>query len=278
MNYHKISQEIKDIAFRLLADKEVELVLGFGKEKFSGQSTPLITSSPEKAREMIFDENCAMMLANYLREHAGKKVAIIAKPCETRAIVAYLAEDLLVRDRVTIIGIQGCTGVKDNTACQECTVREPVLADYTVGEPLTDEVEAQDDLSLEEMSPQERLEYFREEFSRCIRCYACREACYACYCPVCFTDSNRPRWVEETLGINENFTFHLMRSLHMAGRCINCGACEVACPEGIDVRALAAKLYRVSRDLYSFEPGMDPEEKTLFATYDSEDPQPRFID
>jgi len=69
-----------------------------------------------------------------------------------------------------------------------------------------------------------------------------------------------------------------MRSMHMAGRCVNCGACEMACPEGIDVRALTSKLYRVGEEIFKYKSGMDPEQKTLLAEYDFNDSQEGFLE
>mgnify|MGYP000981562322 CR=1 FL=1 len=31
----------------------------------------------------------------------------------------------------------------------------------------------------------ERAEFWHEQFAKCIRCYACRNACPSCFCPEC---------------------------------------------------------------------------------------------
>ncbi len=128
------------------------------------------------------------------------------------------------------------------------------------------------------MNREERKEYFQKEFSRCTRCYSCREACPVCYCEKCFVESNQPFWLGNSTKLDDNITFHLMRSMHMTGRCVNCGACEMACPEGIDVRALSAKLYRSAKEIFDYSPGMDTDQKTLLTEYDINDSQPGFLD
>jgi formate dehydrogenase subunit beta len=37
-------------------------------------------------------------------------------------------------------------------------------------------------------------------------------------------------------------TFHFLRAYHCAGRCTDCGACERACPVGINMRQFTKKL------------------------------------
>jgi ferredoxin len=45
--------------------------------------------------------------------------------------------------------------------------------------------------SLEQMSSDERLSYWFGQFSKCIKCYGCRDACPICYCKDCFLEADR---------------------------------------------------------------------------------------
>ena len=42
---------------------------------------------------------------------------------------------------------------------------------------------------LESLSGKERWEFWKEQLSKCIRCYACRSACPMCYCDECVVDT-----------------------------------------------------------------------------------------
>ncbi len=276
--YEEITDEIQEIAKELLEKEEVEKVVGFSLGEFTEEATPVFIKNADNADDLIFNQDCSTMLSKYLLDYPEQKVAIVAKPCETRALASYISEGMLQKDNVIIIGINGCPGIADNTACDECEVHNAVVADYEIGEKVDEDEFETNENKLEKMTREERKEYFQEEFSRCTRCYSCREACPVCYCEKCFVESNQPFWLGDSTELNDNFTFHLMRSMHMTGRCVNCGACEMACPEGIDVRALAAKLYRSAEDIFDYKPGMDTEQKTLLTDYDINDSQPGFLE
>jgi len=61
--------------------------------------------------------------------------------------------------------------------------------------------------------------------------------------------------------------------LHLAGRCIGCGACERACPMGIDVRLLERKLAEEVEKLYGYRPGEAAEAVPVLSSFAMNDPQ-----
>lgn len=269
--------EIKSILSSLLQEGKVELAFGFTKGHYSDEITPYFINQEKAVANFVLNRSCHYMLSKYLLQHKEKKVAIVTKPCDNRALVFYLAEGLLKKEKLVIISLDNCPGMEGMKACDECEVKEGVIADYRV-DLAGDSNLSPPENPLEKLTNQERFKYFQKEFKRCIRCYACREACYVCACPECFSDSNQPFWLGAGSGLRDNFTFHLMRSIHMAGRCNNCGACERACPEQIDVRALVAHLYRFSADVFDYKVGMSLEQKSLFTDYRLDDKEIGFIE
>ena len=81
---------------------------------------------------------------------------------------------------------------------------------------------------LEAMTPAERWQFWQAEFSKCIKCYACRAACPMCYCTRCIVDDNRPQWIDPWPSPLSNMEWQISRVMHLAGRCIGCGACGLA--------------------------------------------------
>ena len=160
-------------------------------------------------------------------------------------------------------------------SCRECAVRSAPVHDILVGEAAAGPAGAASDGDgrLGSMSGQERWQLFRREMSKCIRCYACRQACPNCYCKECFADLSRPRWLGAGDDVENVMFFHLGRMIHQAGRCVDCGACVRACPMGVDLRPFTHKLVRDAKELFGFEAGLDLETPPPLTVFKSEDPE-----
>jgi formate dehydrogenase (coenzyme F420) beta subunit len=48
----------------------------------------------------------------------------------------------------------------------------------------------------------------------------------------------------------------LNRAMHMAGRCVQCGACSRACPAGIPIGLLTMEATRVAEQEFGYEAGL----------------------
>lgn len=148
--------------------------------------------------------------------------------------------------------------------CLGCLCPTPPIYDELVGEPIEPRPESKfRELmeQLEALSPEERAQFFEEQFNRCIRCFACVRACPLCYCTTCFAIQDKPQYVPRVVGLDENRMFHLGRAMHLAGRCVGCGACDRACPVGIPLRALNSKLAVETKELFGIVAGLSCEQK-----------------
>jgi ferredoxin len=158
--------------------------------------------------------------------------------------------------------------------CAVCEFRTPVACDELVGEKIEEKKfpEKYESVSQFETQPSDkRWEKFVGESTKCIRCYACRQACPMCYCPRCFVDESAPKWIDAGQNDSDVQIFQLVRALHLAGRCTDCGACVSACPMGIDIRNLLQRLEKSVLDKFGHRVGVNPDEPMPLAAYSQED-------
>ncbi|MGD8505113.1 MAG: 4Fe-4S dicluster domain-containing protein [Candidatus Bathyarchaeota archaeon] len=161
-------------------------------------------------------------------------------------------------------------------SCLTCKHRTPPIYDVFVGEKVlgTSQVDEFHEVSdLESKSVEERWAYFKEELSKCIRCYACRNVCPLCYCKMCFVDQTMPAWFGKTNDISDTMIYHIVRAFHVAGRCVDCGACSRACPMDIDLRKLVKKTAKIMKERYNYEAGVSLEEIPPLGEFKMDDSQ-----
>ncbi|MCM2359666.1 MAG: 4Fe-4S dicluster domain-containing protein, partial [Geobacteraceae bacterium] len=101
----------------------------------------------------------------------------------------------------------------------------------------------------------------------------CRQVCPFCYCEQCLCDRNRPQAVETSPRPAGNMAWHIVRAMHLAGRCAGCAECERACPMEIPLNLLNRKMARELKELYGFEAGLEAKEKGPLAEYKEDDDQ-----
>lgn len=153
-----------------------------------------------------------------------------------------------------------------NELCKVCKVKSPPtnnnLSEVCLG-TCQERSSVDDDFAdisdFETKSSEEKWEYIKNALETCTRCYACREACPMCYCNLCFVDQNKPTWFSKTTDLSDIIIFHLIRAMHLAGRCVACGACSSVCPMGIDLNLITRKLEKIVKERYNFTSGLNNE-------------------
>ncbi len=166
-----------------------------------------------------------------------------------------------------------------NYLCKVCKYPIPPVYDVLLGTKdskghIYEKYE--DTLEFEKKSPDEKWAYFNETLKNCTRCYACREACPLCYCIECFCDQTQPTWFCKSAESSEIAVFHLIRAMHLAGRCVACGDCNVVCPMGIDLIPITRKLEKIVKDRFDAEVGVDPNKPPALSTFCMEDQEEFF--
>ena len=161
--------------------------------------------------------------------------------------------------------------------CGRCLYPNALDADVFVGPKgaASASVDEYADLAaFEAMSLEDRMAFWEKEMSRCIRCYACRNACPLCVCREhCVATSREPHWLTQSDGVRDKMFFQIIHAAHLAGRCTGCGECQRACPVGIPVLLLKRALSRQVENLFAYRAGVDVEGTPPLLTFALEEPK-----
>ncbi len=312
-----IGARLAERAQALLADGTVTAVAGWRKGLFDYDITPgIFVSADDIQKNFVYNEWCAANLSKYLvREsraietakatvraanRAAKekdpaapekplpygKILVFLKPCDTYSFSELLKEHRIVRENVYAAGVP-CDGMKDpekkeiSERCAVCKSKKHVACDELIGEDgdVQDSARFDGVARLEAMTPDERFEFWRGEFSRCIRCNACRDVCPACTCEKCVFDN--PKYgVSQKVAANdfEENLYHIIRAWHVAGRCTDCGECSRVCPQRIPLHLLNRKFIKDINEIYGpYMAGAEPDTKPPMLRFEKDDAEPSVI-
>ena len=247
------------------------------------------------------------------------KVAVFLKPCDTYSFNQLLKEHRINRENVYVVGVEcygkadiekikalgisGITGIKsengnfiistiygDKTVakyevmaerCLSCKSKKHVVYDELIGEDgdVIDSDRFDMVEKLENMTSDERYEFWRNELSRCIRCNACRNVCPACTCENCVFDNDKSGVANKAISDSfEENMFHIIRAFHVAGRCTDCGECSRVCPQHIPLHLLNRKFIKDINELYGeYQAGADTESRAPLTNFTKEDVEPSIV-
>ena len=273
---------------KLFKDGTVSSVIGFQAGGETGLSIPVIIDSADETDKLVWNNRCVPNLGSYLLERK-EKTGIIAKPCDARAIVNLIVENQLKREDVYIIGMT-CEGMVNEDsamlpACLDCRAHIPPVYDILIGEAKNEVNKKLSNLlsplagELKNTNPLDTLDTtrFKNEMSKCILCYSCRQSCYGCYCKTCFMERGEPDWQTASPDMGAKMLYHLGRATHLSGRCVECGACENACASGVDIRYLIKSVTDFIDETYNYQTGMDLEAEPVMLIYKADDPEIGFL-
>lgn len=244
--------DLRKAAKEILAEKKAGVVIGYGQGS-SGRTRVLFITDPEKTDQLIYNDQCNLNLALYLSKAEVKKlgkIAIIATVPVMRAIMVLASEHQLGSDDLIVLGI---SEEGKYVPFNDFKAIENYLASLDL-HPDEKDVTMMDRINA--MSLEERWNFWQKEFSKCIKCYACRAACPLCYCNRCTVESNQPQWIPVESNEQGNLEWHIMRAMHIAGRCINCCSCAKACPMEIPLHLLTYALIGEIKSDFSFVAGL----------------------
>jgi ferredoxin len=260
--------EIINKAKELLENKSVQVVIGYG-EGSNGKTQAIFVRNPEQADKLIYDNRCKQNLAVYLNKAEVKefgKIAIVSPLHIMRTILQLASEFQIKENDIVVLGINNDG---DYIELPDFNAIEKYIASLKQG--LLTEEEIKEVKALDDMSIEERWSFWQNEFSKCIKCYACRAACPLCYCTRCIVEVNQPQWIGVAPHNRGNLEWHLNHAMHLAGRCVNCGDCARACPVDIPLNLFTKKLILEIENEFGEIAGSSANASSVLSTYKPND-------
>jgi formate dehydrogenase (coenzyme F420) beta subunit len=177
-------------------------------------------------------------------------LGIMCRACDERAIIELCKNTRLRSDKIITFGIS-CT----DELVQACRCEDPQPSNPVTAAAAKKEFDRSDVQKIATMKLEQRFNFWTEQLGKCIKCYGCRNICPVCFCEVC-TLEDQPLVKRGDIP-PELPSFHLTRAYHMAGRCVDCGLCEEACPVDIPLRTLYRRVREVVKELMDYLPGAE---------------------
>ncbi len=258
--------ELVNKARHLLESGTVKVVIGYEKGS-AGRRRPAFITDAAGADRLVFDDRCTQNLAVYLTKDEIRRMgraAIVAPIPVLRSILQLERENQIRFEDLVLLGISGNGVPVEFRTHDEVRLFVKQSADDTGNQQQHNRLER-----LKSMRAEDRMDFWKASFESCFRCYACRAVCPLCYCTRCRAENNQPQWVpvaSHTLG---NLEWHIMRAMHLAGRCTNCGSCTEACPAGIPLDLL--NMFMAGETARNFGSPETPEQGSVLSVYSIHD-------
>ena len=143
-----VEKKLREEAKGLLAEKKVDVVVGYEKGTLPLTATPCFITTPEEAERLVWNPFCVQNLAKFVHDllsqhHEAQKrvkpearqkkvVGVVARGCTSRSLMIHLQEKQYARDEVVILGVP-CGGYLDGKKLAALAggeeIREGVLTD-----------------------------------------------------------------------------------------------------------------------------------------------------
>lgn len=227
-----------------LKEGRVDIFIGY--KAVDGHVIPCCVTKEDvdRVKELIVgdvDYPLEKIATKLAADHPNLKIGILlTRSCHTRALHVLHIWNQLDPGHIEMV----------DTSTDAALPKTPPVVPYKQKAGLD---HAMDPAEIEKFSREERFQRWMYEFSKCIKCYGCRNICPVCFCRECSIEHT------DLVGAGrlppEIPIFHLVRAVHMAGRCIDCGLCEEACPANIPLRLLYRRVNEIVLDVFDYDTG-----------------------
>jgi len=258
-----MSQKIREHIERLLMEGKIKGFLGLREE--NGHILPFLFCDPKELVHLSLGDRrkpgdarypLNQILIRLVIEYPEEVFGVLIRGCDERGLTELFKWKQLPEERVIPVGL----GCPDELA-KACECEKP-FPDGLIEGPEGEGVDSQKVARIHQMDMEDRFKLWGKEFDKCIKCLGCRNICPMCFCKECTLEEAALIDTGEIPPANPSF--HLVRAMHMAGRCIDCGLCEEACPADIPLRTLYKKVADIVCEEFGYKTGFSVDEKSPF--------------
>jgi len=248
----KVRERVRD----LLSSGEVKGFLGLSNKY--GNTGPHLFCDAEDLDGLVIGDwkgpgdaryTLNKQLIHIARKYPDDVFGVLVRGCDDRGLKVLYTWNQLNPEKVVPVGIACSQELAD-----ACECRKPYPDDFVAGEKVEGRAFASV-ARLDALDVAGRFEAWLKEFSKCIKCYGCRDVCPMCFCKECTLEDDR--LVKNGVIPPEIPVFHLTRAVHMVGRCIDCGLCNEVCPADIPLRTLYKKVADIVDEEFQYRPGQE---------------------
>jgi len=211
------------------------------------------------------------LAAKIHERHPDKIIGMIARDCTQRALNVLSIWNQLDAGKIKTITVNCCPSqLKDHAACSYLEPEKAGTGKKQFG------LDPHSDIEEAASAPKhERFSRWMYEMQKCIKCYGCRNICPVCFCRECSLENDD--LVHAGMLPPDVPIFHLVRATHMAGRCIDCGLCEEACPMDIPLRLLYRKVNHIVSEVFDYDTGSSSDQSPFSVLGDKVTLEPKPI-
>ena len=119
---------MREIVKNLLNEQQVDLVIGYENGTIPLRTSPCFVTKEAEVQKLVWNSWCDLDLTKFLfkPENQNKKVGIIVKGCDARALVVCIAEKQIERNKTFIIGMP-CPGILDRKKIEAAIAPKEIL-------------------------------------------------------------------------------------------------------------------------------------------------------